>query len=70
MKEEQREADSICSEALIAIDDVWTIYNVPREGCPPVPKVQIAKQVMYVVPTQSYARGQPEATTRMLQIAR
>eukprot|EP00974_Lingulodinium_polyedra_P048151 4622617-Lingulodinium_polyedra.AAC.1 len=65
MKEEKREADSSCSEARVAIDDAWAIYNdIPREGCPPVPKVQSTKQVMYVVPTQSYVRGAPEATTR------
>lgn len=68
-KEEQMEADSICSEARIAIDDVWTIYNdIPRKGCPPVAKVQRTQQVVYVVPTQSYVRGKPEATVPVLQM--
>ena len=34
-KEEQTEADAISSEARIAIDDVWTIYNdIPRKRVP------------------------------------
>ena len=68
-KEEKMEADAIGSEARIAIDDVWTIYNdVPRKGCPPVTKVQSTQHVVYVVPTQSYVRGRPEAATPVLQM--
>ena len=68
-KEEKMEADAISSEARIAIDDVWTIYNdLPRKGCPPVPKVQKTHQVVYVVPTQSYVRGRPDAHVPVLQM--
>ena len=68
-KEQEQESDSIRSEARIAIDDVWTIYNdIPRKGCPPAPKVQRTQQVVYIVPTQSYVRGRPEAIVPVLQM--
>ena len=68
-KEQEQEADSIRSEARIAIDDVWTIYNdIPRKGCPPAPQVQRTRQVVYILPTQSYVRGKPEATVPVLQM--
>ena len=68
-KEEKMEMDSIQSEARIAIDDVWTIYNdLPHKGCPPVAKVQACKTAVYVVPTQSYVRGRPGEAAPILQM--
>ena len=68
-RKKELEVNSIRSEAHIAIDDVWTIYNdIPRKGCPPPEKVQSTRQVMYIVPTQSYVRGRPAQTGPVLQM--
>ena len=59
----------IGNEARIVIDHIWTIYHdIPRKGCPPVQQVETYHQVVYVVPTQSYVRGKPEAQVPLLQM--
>ena len=68
-QEEDEEKNAICNEARITIDNCWTIYNdIPRKGCPPVQRVEKNHQVVYVVPTQSYVRGKPEAQVPLLQM--
>ena len=68
-QEEEEENNAICNEARLTIDNCWTIYNdIPRKGCPPVQRVEKNHQVVYVVPTQSYVRGKPEAQVPLLQM--
>ena len=63
------EKNAICNEARITIDNAWTIYDdVPRKWCPPVQRVEKNQQVVYVVPTQSYVQGKPEAQVPLLQM--